>query len=68
MVGTGGKATVDKAKANDWLEVSASAIIAITDLSPLSLLRAILVFFLQLIRINEGLLFFLTIIGTKPIS
>ena len=35
----GGKATVDKAEANDWFEVSASARTVITDLSPLSLLR-----------------------------
>ena len=40
MKGIGGKANVDRAEANDWLEVSASERIAITDLSPLSLLRA----------------------------
>ena len=49
MAGIGGKVTVDKAEANDWLEVSASARIAITYLSPLSLLRAFLIFFFQLI-------------------
>ena len=49
MAGIGGKVTVDKAEANDWLEVSASARIAITDLSPLSLLRAFFVFFFQLL-------------------
>ena len=49
MAGTGVKATVDKAEANDWLEVSASSRISITDLSPLSLLRAFLIFFLQLL-------------------
>ena len=41
--------TVDKAEANDWLEVSASERIDITDLSPLSLLRAFIVFFFQLL-------------------
>ena len=49
MSGIGGKATVDKVEANDWLEVSASARIAITDLSPLSPLRAFFVIFFQLI-------------------
>ena len=49
MAGIGGKATVDKAEVKDWLEVSASAIISITDLSPLSLLRAFLVFFFQIL-------------------
>ena len=49
MAGTGGKETVDKAEVNDWLEVSASARIAITDLSHLSLLRAFFVFFFQLL-------------------
>ena len=49
MAGTGGNANVDKAEANNWLEVYASARIAITDLSPLSLLRAFLVFFFQLL-------------------
>ena len=49
MAGIGGKATVDKGEANDWLKLSASARIAITDLSPLSLLRAFLIFFFQLL-------------------
>ena len=49
MKGIGGKATVDKAEANDWLDVSASARIVITDLSPLSLLRAFLIFLFQLL-------------------
>ena len=49
MAGIGGKETVDKAEANDWLEVSASGKIAMTDLSPLSLLRALLTFFFQLL-------------------
>ena len=44
-----GKATVYKAEANDWLEFYALARIAITDLSPLSLLRAFLIFFFQLL-------------------
>ena len=51
MAGTGSKATVDKAEANHWLEVSASARIAITDLSPLSLLRAFLIIFFQLLPV-----------------
>ena len=45
VTGIEGKATVDKAEANDWLEVSALSRIAITDLSPLSLLRAFFIFF-----------------------
>ena len=49
MAGIGGKATVDKADANDWLEVSASARISITDLSSLSLLRAFFIFLFQLL-------------------
>ena len=49
MTDIGGKATVDKAEANDLLEVSALARIAITDLSPLSLLRTFFIFFLQLL-------------------
>ena len=49
MAGIGGKATVDKAEENDWLEVSALARIAITYLSPLSLLRAFFIFFFQLL-------------------
>ena len=49
MTGIGGRETVDRAEANDWLEVSASARIAITDLSPLSLLRVFLIFFFQLL-------------------
>ena len=49
VTGIGGKATVDKAEANDWLGVSALERIAITDLSPLSLLRAVFIFFFQLL-------------------
>ena len=49
MARIGCKANVDKAEANDWLEVSASARIAITDLSPLSLLRVFFIFFFQLL-------------------
>ena len=49
MASIGGKATVYKAEANDWLEVSALARIVITALSPLSLLRAFFIFFFQLL-------------------
>ena len=49
VTGIGGKSTVDKAEANDWLGVSASESIAITDLSPLSLLRVFFIFFFQLL-------------------
>ena len=49
MAGIGVKVIVGKTEANDWLEVSASEIIAITDLSLLSLLRAFLIFFFQLL-------------------
>ena len=60
MAGIGGKATIDKAEANEWLEVSDSASIAITDLSPLSLLRAFLIFFFQLLTaLPSGFILFL---------
>ena len=49
MTGIGGKVTVDKAEVNDWLEVSASARISITDLSTLSLLRAFFILFFKLL-------------------
>ena len=49
MTGIGGKVIVDKAEANDCLEVSDSARISITDLSPLSLLRAFFIFLFQLL-------------------
>ena len=57
-----GKATVYKAEANDWLEVYALARIAITDLSPLSLLRAFFIFFFQLLPAlpSDFRLFFLS--------
>ena len=48
LTGAGGRATVDNAEANDWLEDSSSPRIAKTALRPFSVFIALLSFFFQL--------------------